>query len=241
MGISMAICELDSDRSSCKAAKLKILKVNLKNVAGYESCAEFDLIVPMEEAKKLFASDLEGFLKRNRFDGEAETIYMEKVKNDNDRAKLLPVAKKNYTGWIVMDKADVATRQKVLDLADPDERMTEWEMLSFEEMGATCKKCELSWDEGRGCIGTFGPETSGLPDIARKNGLTIVASVPDAVKNKTKFKVEEAKLLLEEVKVLREKLPDEGKMAVRRYSGVLDRLEKTANLSLKYGVRFYFI
>ena len=241
MGISVAICELDTDKSSCKAAKTNVLKVNLKDVTGYEPCAEFDLIVPVEEAKKLFASDWEGFLKRNRFDAEIETIYLEKVKNENDMAKLKPVAKKNYTGWIVMDKASPEQRKKLLEIADPDERMTAWEMLSFDEMGETCKKCELSWDEGRGCIGTFGPENSGLPDIARKNGLEIVASIPEAVKTKRKFKVEDAPRLLEEVKVLREKLPAEGKMAVRRYSGVLDRLEKTANISVKYGVRFYFI
>ena len=29
--------------------------------------------------------------------------------------------------------------------------------------------------------------------------------------------------------------------SVRRYSGALDRLEKIANISKKYGVRFYFI
>lgn len=242
MGISMAICELDSDKSSCKTAKTKVLKVNLmKNIAGYEACGEFDLIVPVEDAKKLFASDWEGFLKRNRFDAEVETIYMEKVKNDADKAKLTPVAKKQYTGWIVMDKATPEQRKKLLEIADPDERMTGWEMLSFEEMGETCKKCELSWDEGRGCIGTFGPETSELPAIAKKNGCNIIASVPDAVKQKTKFSVEDAHRMLEEVKVLREKLPLESKMAVRRYSGVLDRLEKTANISIKYGVRFYFI
>jgi len=41
--------------------------------------------------------------------------------------------------------------------------------------------------------------------------------------------------------VLREKLPLESKMMVRRYSGVLDRLEKVGNISLKYGAKFYFL
>jgi hypothetical protein len=241
MGISMAICELDSDISLCKIAKTSVLKVNLKDITGYDVCAEFDMIVSAAEAKTAFGADWEGFLKRNRMDVEIETIYMEKVKNDADKAKLQPVSKKMHTGWIIMDKASADQQKKLLEIADPDERLTKWEMLSFDEMGETCKKCELSWDEGRGCIGTFGPETSGLPEIAKKNGQPIVASVLDAVKNKKKFGVEDAKKLLEEVKVLREKLPAEGKMAVRRYSGVLDRLEKTANISVKYGIRFYFI
>ncbi|QLH74223.1 MAG: hypothetical protein HPY73_01350 [Methanomassiliicoccales archaeon] len=222
-------------------AKTSVLKVNIKSVEGYESCAEFDMIVPVEEAKKIIGEDWEGFLKRNRIDPDVETIYIEKVKNEMDRAKLLPAAKKQYTGWVVMEKADPEQQKKLMDLADPDERLTKWDMLSFDEMGETCKKCELSWDEGRGCIGTFGPENSGLPDIARKYGMTIIASIPEAVKNKTKFKVEDAQRLLEEVRVIREKLPSEGKMAVRRYSGVLQRLEKVAYMSLKYKVRFYFI
>lgn len=241
MGISMAICELDSEKSSCKNMKLSVLKVNLKDVKGFESCAEYDMIVPVSEAKSVMGGDWENFLKRNRMDAEIEVVYMEKVKNDMDKAKLLPVAKKQYTGWVVLDKADQASQQKMLDLADPDERLTKWDMLSFDEMGEACKKCEMSWDEGRGCIGTFGPETGDLPAIAKKYGCSIIASVPDAVKHKTKFKVEDAPRLLEEVKVLREKLPLESKMAVRRYSGVLDRLEKVANISINYGVRFYFI
>jgi len=241
MGISMAICELDSDSSSCKKAKTNILKVHLPDISGYEACSDFDVMVPVEEAKKAFGSDFEGFVKRNRLDAEAESYLFEKVKNDADKAKLSPVSKKVYNGWILMDKADASQKQKLLQIADPDERFTAWDALSFDEMGTACKNCPLSWDEGRGCIGTFGPENSQLPEIAKKNGLAIVASIPDAVKSKKKFNVEDAKSLLEEVKVLREKLPAEGKMAVRRYSGVVDRLEKMANISVKYNVRFYFI
>jgi len=61
------------------------------------------------------------------------------------------------------------------------------------------------------------------------------------VKNKTLFNKEDAVRMLEEIKVLREKLPLESKMMVRRYSGVLDRLEKVANISIKYGTKFYFL
>ena len=55
------------------------------------------------------------------------------------------------------------------------------------------------------------------------------------------FTKEDATRMLEEIKVLREKLPLESKMMVRRYSGVLDRLEKVANISIKYGTKFYFL
>jgi hypothetical protein len=241
MGVSIAICELDTDASACKNAKTSILKVNLKEVTGFESCAEFDLMVPIAAAKTAFGSEFEAFAKRNRVDAEAETIYLEKVKNDADKQKLTPLATKQYTGWIAVDNASADTQKRLLDLADPDNRLTKWDMLSFDEMGEACKKCSVSWDEGRGCIGTFGPDNSALPEIAAKYGCTIIASVPNAVKNKTLFTKEEAARMLEEIKVLREKLPLESKMMVRRYSGVLDRLEKVANISIKYGTRFYFL
>lgn len=241
MGVSIAICELDTDASTCKNAKTSILKVNLKDVTGFESCAEFDLMISIAEAKTAFGSEFEAFAKRNRVDAEAENIYLDKVKNDADKQKLAPLAKKQYTGWIAVDNASAETRQKLLDLADPDNRLTKWDMLSFDEMGEACKKCEVSWDEGRGCIGTFGPDNSALPEIAAKYGCNIIASVPNAVKNKTLFTKEDAVRMLEEIKVLREKLPLESKMMVRRYSGVLDRLEKVANISIKYGTKFYFL
>jgi hypothetical protein len=241
MGVSIAICELDTDASACKNAKTSVLKVNLKEVTGFESCAEFDLLVSVAAAKKAFGSEFEAFAKRNRVDAESENIYLEKVKNDADKQKLAPLATKQYTGWIAVDNASADTQKRLLDLADPDNRLTKWDMFSFDEMGEACKKCAVSWDEGRGCIGTFGPDNSALPEIAAKYGCTIIASVPDAVKNKTLFTKEDATRMLEEVKVLREKLPLESKMMVRRYSGVLDRLEKVANISIKYGTKFYFL
>jgi hypothetical protein len=36
-------------------------------------------------------------------------------------------------------------------------------------------------------------------------------------------------------------LPAEGKAMVRRYSGVLDRLEKMGSIALKYKTKFYFV
>jgi hypothetical protein len=241
MGVSIAICELDTDASTCKSGKTSVLKVNLKQVTGFESCAEFDMLVPVASAKSVFGTEFEAFAKRNRVDAESENIYLDKIKNDDDKQKLAPVAVKQYTGWIVLDKASADSQKKLLELADPDNRLTKWDMLSFDEMGEACKKCPVSWDEGRGCIGTFGPDNSALPEIAAKYGCSIIASVPNAVKNKTLFTKEDASRMLEEIKVLREKLPLESKMMVRRYSGVLDRLEKVANISIKYGTKFYFL
>ena len=205
---------MDTDASACKNAKTSILKVNLKDVTGFESCAEFDLLVPVAAAKTVFGAEFDAFAKRNRVDNEAESIYLDKVKNDSDKQKLAPLAKKQYTGWIAVDNASANTKKRLMDLADPDNRLTKWDMLSFDEMGEACKKCVVSWDEGRGCIGTFGPDNSALPEIAAKYGCSIIAGVPNAVKNKTMFTKEDATRMLEEIKVLREKLPLESKMMV---------------------------
>ena len=45
MGISIAICETDSDASMCKVNKTTFVKVYLGNVSGYEDYAEADLVI----------------------------------------------------------------------------------------------------------------------------------------------------------------------------------------------------
>ena len=100
MGISMAICELDCDGSLCKQPKLMVLKVKLDSISGYEQYAEYDSVVSAVDAKKVFQNDWEGFLKRNRIDPDSETIFLEKVKKDEDKAKLGPMTRKQYTGWV---------------------------------------------------------------------------------------------------------------------------------------------
>ncbi|NLX48024.1 MAG: hypothetical protein GXY70_07655 [Euryarchaeota archaeon] len=241
MGVSIAICETDSDSALCKVGKTTLLKVNLKDVAGFEDIAEFDLVVPASQAKLVLGAEWEAFLKRNRLDPELGSLYLEKVKNEADRALLTAESQKLYTGWISLDKVPAERMSDLMDRAGKDDRLTGWDMLSFDEMSDTCKRCPLSWDEGRGCMGTFGPESSALPGIAQKYGCAIVASVPSSVESRKAFSVEDAGKLLEEVKVLREKLPDEGKVMVRRYSGVLDRLEKMGNTCITYKTRFYFL
>lgn len=242
MGISIAICETDSDASLCKVSKTSYVKVYLgSDLKGYERYAEADNVISGPEAKGASGTEWEAFAKRNRLDPSAEVIYVDKIKNEADRAKLLPFAKKNYTGWVYVDKAPADVARKIIEKSSPDDRLTGWDMFSFDEMGETCKKCGLSWDDGRGCIGTFGPENSLLPEIASKNGLSIIANVNGSVKTKKVFSAEDAKELIREVQVLREKLPAEGKAMVRRYSGVLDRLEKMGNIALKYKTKFYFV
>lgn len=50
----------------------------------------------------------------------------------------------------------------------------------------------------------------------------------------------DAEKLLEEVEVLREKIPAEGKMMARRTEGTLARLEAMAKCVRDYKVGFYF-
>ena len=241
MGVSIAICELDSDSALCKVGKTKLLKVNLKDISGFKDVAEFDIVVPLSQAKLLMGDDWEAFLKRNRLDPDMETLYLDKIKNQADGDLLVAESQKLYTGWIPLDKVPGERMSALMDKAGMDDRLTAWDMLSLEEMGATCAKCPLSWDEGRGCMGTFGPENSALLDIARRHNSSIVASIPESVASKRAFSVEEAAQLLGEVKLLREKLPEEGKVMVRRYSGVLDRLEKMGNVCVIHRTRFYFL
>lgn len=237
----MAICELDSVESLCKKDKETIIKARLPSVQGLEACADYDETVMMEDAKKVFASDWEGFLKRNRLDEDRESFLLEKVKKEEDAAKLRPVAKKVYTGWVVLAKMSPEQAQEAIEKAGPDNLLTQWNTIPIDETNEICNKCPMSWDKGRGCIGSFGPETSQLPEIAKKHGLAIVARVPELAASGEKLSAEDAKKLVEECKVLKEKLQEEGKGPARRYGGVVERMELMADLCAKYGMRFYFL
>jgi hypothetical protein len=241
MGISMAICELDSINSLCKTDKETIIKARLGSVQSLEACADYDETVMADDAKRVFASDWEGFLKRNRLNDEAECFLLEKVKKEDDAAKLRPVAKKVYSGWVVLSKMTPAQAQDAVSEAGPDNLLTKWDTVPLDETNVICGKCEMSWDKGRGCIGSFGPETSQLPEIARKHGLTIVARVPELAKSREKLSADDAKRLAEECRVLKGKLEQEGKGPARRYGGVVERMELMADLCAKNGMRFYFL
>jgi hypothetical protein len=241
MGISMAICELDSVNSLCKKDKETIMKARLPSVKGLEACADYDETVMTEDAKKVFASDWEGFLKRNRLDGDRESFLLDKVKKEEDLVKLRPVAKKVYTGWVVLEKMSPAQAQDAVKSAGPDNLLTKWDTVPLDETNVICGKCPMSWDKGRGCIGSFGPETSQLPEIAKKYGLTIVARVPELAASREKLSAADAKKVVEECRVLKEKLEVEGKGPARRYGGVVERMELMADLCAKNGMRFYFL
>lgn len=241
MGISIAICELDSDESLCKEGKLSILKARLDNVSGYEACADYDEVVSAADAEKAMGGDWDAFLKRNRLDAEKESFLLGKIKNEEDAAKLRGVASKEYSGWIDLSCLSPEQAKAVKNKAGEDNLMSQWNTIPLDETNAICGKCVMSWDKGRGCLGNFGPENSQLPEIAAKHNCAIVASVPELAKSGKKLTPEEAKQLSAECKVLREKLPEEGKSPARRYGGVVDRLEIVADLCASKGVRLYFL
>lgn len=241
MGISMAICELDSVNSLCKTGKETIIKARVASVQGLEAFADFDEVVATEEARKTFGPDWEGFLKRNRLDGEKGSFLLEKVKKEEDAAKLRTLAKKVYTGWVVLSRMSPQQAERSIKMAGPDNLLTQWDTVTLEETNVICGKCGMSWDKGRGCIGSFGPENSQLPDIARKYNLSIVARVPELARTREKLSAQDAAELVKECKVLKENLEAEGKGPARRYGGVVERMEAMANLCAQNGMRFYFL
>ena len=239
MGISVAICELEAKSAPCKEYKTSIVKALVEDVSGLEDIVEIDEYVTLEDARKLF-SDWEAFIKRNRINEEADAIYMVKVKNDDDKAKLTPFVKKKFTGWVALEGLDDVKREEVLKRSKRENRITGWDMLDFDEMNDMCAKCPLSWDKGRGCMGAFGPDNSKLPEIAEKRGCAIVASAVNSAKEQKRFSPEDAKVLKKEVGILTAALPEEGKVYVRRYGGVLERLDAVADICIKEGCGFLF-
>ena len=239
MGISIAICELESKNALCKDYKTNIVKALVDDVKGLEDIVEIDEYITLDDAKKLFP-DWEAFIKRNRINEEADAIYVVKVKNDDDMAKLKPYVKKKYTGWVSLEGLDAAKKEEVLKRSKKENRITGWDRLEFDEMNEMCAKCTLSWDKGRGCIGSFGPDNSELPQIAARRGCEIVASAPEGAASGRIYSSEEAKKLAEEVKILTAALPEEGKNAVRRYSGPVERLGLVADISIREGCGFFF-
>ena len=239
MGINIGICETEAPSAPCGELRGNIVKVHLEDPSGFEEHMEYDVRVDLETAKEA-VGDWDAFIKRNRINPETDAVYMDKVKKDDDRALLEPLAQRVCTGWIVVEGLPEDVRGQVLERAGSEDRLTGWDMLSFDEMNEMCANCPLSWDKGRGCIGAFGPDNSLLPEIAGRHGCPIVASVPDAVREGKRFTSEDAEELLREVAVLREALPEEGKMMVRRYSGPVDRMEAVAKISVSEGCGFFF-
>ena len=239
MGINIGICETEAPSAPCRELRANIVKVHLDDPTGYEQYMERDVKVDLETARQA-VGDWDAFIKRNRINPDTDAIYIDKVKKEEDRAVLEPLSESVCTGWITTEGLPGDVKDEVISKASPEDRLTGWDMLSFDEMNEMCANCPLSWDKGRGCIGAFGPDNSLLPEIAGRHGCGIVASVPDAVKEGRRFTSEDAKELLREVEVLRAALPEEGKMMVRRYSGPVDRMEAVAKISESEGCGFFF-
>lgn len=237
MGINIGIMESEAPSAPCKDLRSKVVKVHMKDVEPFADYAEYDEFVPYEKAKAA-VGDWDAFVKRNRLNEDADAVYIEKVKKSEDLETLKPLAERVCTGWIVMENVPEDRKDAVLKASD--DKVTGWDLLDFDEMNEMCGSCPLSWDKGRGCIGAFGPDNSLLPEIAGRHGCPIVASVPQAVAEGRRFTSEDAKQLLKEVEILRQALPEEGKMMVRRYSGPVDRMEAVARISEKEGCGFFF-
>jgi hypothetical protein len=239
MSISMAICETECRNALCRHQKKSVLRVLAEDAASYGDAAEYEVFLSVEDAAKIFP-DWEGFAKRNRIKDDACTIYLDRLKDDADRATFEKVTKRTYTGWVDLSKVDEDMKKKLIAGSLPEDRQTEWEMISFEEMAAVCSECKLSWDKGRGCIGSFGPDNSALPEIAAKYGCEVTASVPGGVSSRRVYTGDDALLLSKEITVLRDALEKEGKLALKRYSGAVDRLEVVAKISVEEGCGFRF-
>ncbi|MCL2143483.1 MAG: hypothetical protein FWH44_04415 [Methanomassiliicoccaceae archaeon] len=239
MSISMAICETECGNALCRRQKENVLKVLVRDPGNYGDAAEFDVIIALNDALRMFG-DADGFVKRNKIGKDVCTLHYDMIRDDNDRSVLEKAMTRNFTGWVDVSKMNGADAKALISMSSPEDRQTEWDMLSFDEMGEVCKKCRLSWDKGRGCLGSFGPDNSALPEIASRHGCKITASVPAGVSAGRVYTKDDAVILCGEIAVLRNALAAEGKQAVHRYGGAVDRLEAVAKISAEEGCGFRF-
>ncbi|MEM2891998.1 MAG: hypothetical protein QXJ32_05800 [Thermoplasmata archaeon] len=241
MGINMAITELESDKALCKGKKLSTVKVFLENPGRWDKYVEVERIVDLKAAAaKLGRDKVDAMLKKMRVKVEGDELYLEKVKDPEAQKALAPFVKELKTKWVLVEKVPQPEVKDLVSAAKKENTVTEWDLLEFDEMYATCGKCGLSWDNKKGCVGNFGPSGSPVPELAKKYGLNILANVNQAAETKRVFSPKDADELLREVKTLRDKAPAEGKMIVRRIEGTLNRLEAMAKCAKEYGVGFYF-
>lgn len=239
MGISIAICETEAPSAKCRELRADIIRVLVPEPERFGDAAERDRVVSLEDAGKAFP-DMGAFMARNRINPESDAVYMDKVKKAEDAAVLEPMAETVFTGWVVLEGLSDGDRKAAIDASRPENRVTGWDSLGFDEMNAMCAECPLSWDKGRGCMGAFGPDNSKLPEIAAKHGCGLIASVPESAASGRRFTPEDGAVLAQEVEKLTAVLPDEGKLMVRRYAGPLERLGAVADISVREGCGFYF-
>jgi hypothetical protein len=241
MGLNMAITELESDKALCKGKKLSTVKVFLDDPGRWEKYVEVDRVVDLKKAaEKLGREKVDAFIRKSKLKIEGDELFLEKVKDEADRRMFEPFVKEVKTKWVLLEKVPSGERKEVASAAKKENTVTEWDLLEFDEMYATCGRCGLSWDNKKGCVGNFGPSGSPVPELAKKNGLELLSKVNDLAESKKVLTPKDADELLREIKVLREKAPAEGKMTVRRIEGTLNRLESMAKCAKDYGVGFYF-
>ena len=242
MGLNMAITELDSEKALCRKKKMTVAKVKLSDPGQFDQYVEVERKIEIPKAtEKLGQTKMDEIFKRSRLRAvEVEEMSVEKIKDPADQKTLAPFMKEIKTGWIQMEKVPAEKRKAIETAAAKDDSVTEWDLVEFDDMYATCAKCEMSWDNKKGCVGNFGPSGSPVPELARKYGLNILAKVDDLGAKKTMLTSKDAEKLLEEVKVIRERSPAEGKLIVRRIEGTLNRLESMAKCARDFGVGFYF-
>jgi hypothetical protein len=241
MGLNMAITELESDKALCKGKKLSTVKVFLDDPGRWDEYVEVDRIVDLRKAaEKLGKDKIDAFIKKSKLKIEGDGLYLEKVRDDADRKMFEPFVKEVKTKWILLEKVPSDRRKDAAAAAKKENTVTEWDMLEFDEMYATCAKCGMSWDNKKGCVGNFGPSRSPVPELAKKHGLNILSRANELAESRKILSSKDADELLREVKILREKAPAEGKMIVRRIEGTLNRLESMAKCAKDYNVGFYF-
>ncbi len=241
MGLNMAVTELESEKALCKTRKLTLSKVYVDDPARWADLVEVDKVVDLKAASaKLGKERMDAILKKARQEPEGDEIFLEKIKDEDDRKALGPFVRSVKTNWVLLEKVPADRKKEVIAAANKPNSVTEWDLVEFDDMYATCARCGLSWDNKKGCVGNFGPSGSPVPDLARKYKLQLLAKVEELGEKKTVLTPKDAERLLEEVKVIRERSPAEGKMIVRRIEGTLTRLEAIAKCSKEYGVGFYF-
>ena len=239
MGINIGLDESGSAIAPCRDLRRDVRKVHLDDPSGFDEYLEYDVKVDLETAKGA-VGDWDAFLKRNRINAETDAVYMDKVKKDEDRKILEPLAVRETTGWVLLDGAPGDVRSKAVAASGGRDTVTGWDCLSFDEMNDMCASCPLSWDKGRGCVGAFGPDNTLLPSIAEKHGCPLIASVPRVAKEGGRFTPAQAEEVVKECEKLRHVLPEEGKMMVRRYSGPIDRTEAAAKAAILGGCDLVF-
>jgi len=237
----MAVTELESEKALCKTRKLTLSKVYVDDPARWADLVEVDRVVDLKAASaKLGKERMDAILKKARQEPEGDEIFLEKIKDEDDKKALGPFVRSVKTNWVLLEKVPADRKKDVIAAANKPNSVTEWDLVEFDDMYATCARCGLSWDNKKGCVGNFGPSGSPVPDLARKYKLQLLAKVEELGEKKTVLTPKDAERLLEEVKVIRERSPAEGKMIVRRIEGTLTRLEAIAKCSKECGVGFYF-